>query len=94
MGKNKPSKSNPRGLSDQEIKDEAYAFTVVHHIESNGLDSKLSGWVQARPDVRQSILAFVPWQPWPPAMLTALALARDHCLSINSRQAAAACLLD
>jgi hypothetical protein len=93
MAKNKPSASNPRGLSDQEITDEAHAFTVAHHIEAHGIDAKLSGWVQSRPDVRQSILAYVPWRPWSPSMQQALALAQDHCRSMNSREAAAACLL-
>ena len=89
--KNRPSASNPRGLSDAEIASESIAVTAVIHVKNSSTqadDEQFLAWISSDHNIRQAVISYSALSHWNVAMVEALEKAQRICRAKASQLAA------
>ena len=89
--KNRPSASNPRGLSDAEIVSESIAVTAVTHVKNSSTqadDEQFLAWISSDQNIRQAVISYSALSHWDVAMVEALEKAQRICRAKDSQHAA------
>jgi len=89
--KNRPSASNPRGLSDAEIVSESIAITAVGHMmisSTDARDAQFLGWISSDHNIRKAVMTYSALSHWSEEMVEALEKAQRICRARDSQLAA------
>ena len=89
--KNRPSASNPRGLSDAEIVSESIAVTAAIHVKNSSTvahDEQFLGWISSDPNIRKAVISYCALSHWDVPMVEALEKAQRICRARDSQLAA------
>lgn len=89
--KNRPSASNPQGLSDQEIVDQAIAVFATRHILMNSTqagDAQFLAWISSDHNIRKAVISYTALSHWDLSMVESLEKAQRICRAKESQLAA------
>lgn len=89
--RNRPSASNPRGLSDAEIGSESIAVTAVIHVKNSSTqadDEQFLAWISSDHNIRQAVISYSALSHWDVPMVEALEKAQRICRAKEGQLAA------
>ena len=89
--KNRPSASNPRGLSDAEIVSQSIAVTAAIHIKNSSThadDAQFLAWISSDHNIRKAVISYCALSHWDVPMVEALEKAQRICRARDSQLAA------
>lgn len=89
--KNRPSPSNPEGLSDEEIINRSIANVAASHIlnySTEARDSQFLRWISSDPNIRKAIITYTAPSSWDLPLVEALDKAKRICRAKECQLAA------
>lgn len=89
--KNRPSPSNPQGLSDEEIINRSIAGLAADHIfkhSTEARDGQFLRWISSDPNIRKAIITYNPPSYWDLPLVEALEKAKRICRALECQLAA------
>lgn len=89
--KNRPSASNPQGLSDAEIVSQSIAVTATLHIKNRSANAdyeQFLAWISSDHKIRKAVISYSALSHWDEVMVEALEKAQRICRAKDSQLAA------